>query len=369
MQLPTTGAVLPDLDDASVAGLVPALLGVAEAAWIPEPARTAEQVVLLVLDGLGWQAIEEHRDLMPVLAGMTGGAITTVVPSTTATALTSIATGLVPARHGIVGYRMLVDGAVLNVLRWSVGSGRRAPDPVAVQRHDAFLGRPVPTITRAEFRTTGFTNAHLRGGHFIGWHTTAGLVEQAARSIARGHKLVYAYYPGVDVTAHEFGLYDRAYERELADTDRMVGQLLALLPPASALLVTADHGQVHLERDSWIDISALSPLVETMAGDGRFRYLYARKGKNRELLDAARDNVGDSAWVFSRSELLEQGVFGPEPVGRIPGRLGDVVLAARDAVAYIDPALPSEMQLRSGHGSLTAAEMYVPLVAARGGAQ
>src|SRR5690242_15887382 len=98
--------VLPALDGSSVAGLVPALFGRADDAWIPEPARTADAVVLLVLDGLGWNAVQDHAASMPRLAQLEGGAITTVAPSTTATALTSISTGLPPARHGIVGYRM-----------------------------------------------------------------------------------------------------------------------------------------------------------------------------------------------------------------------------------------------------------------------
>src|SRR4051812_24917760 len=93
----TDGAIAPALDGASVAGLVPAFLGVRDASWIPEPARTADAVVLLVLDGFGWDAIEQHAALLPTLTSMTGGPITTVVPSTTATALTSIATGLAPA--------------------------------------------------------------------------------------------------------------------------------------------------------------------------------------------------------------------------------------------------------------------------------
>jgi hypothetical protein len=366
MQPLTAEAVRPALDGASVAGVVPALLGLRDDAWLPEPARTAGQVVLLVLDGLGWNALEEHRVRMPALSNMTGGPITTVLPSTTATALTSIATGLAPAQHGIVGYRMLVDGSVLNVLRWSIAGGGRAPDPFDVQRHTAFGGRDVPVITRSEFRTTGFTNAHLRGGHFVGWHTTAGLIEQVARSVQHGHRLVYAYYPGVDSIAHEFGLHDRAYERELAATDHLVHDILDVVPASCTLLVTSDHGQVHLERHSWIDISALVPMVATMAGDGRFRYLYANKGANRELLEAARAEVGAHAWVWSRGELLELGLLGDGATGSIPGRLGDVVLAARGDSAFIDPALPNEMQLRSGHGSLTPDEMLVPLVAAPG---
>jgi len=323
-------------------------------------------VVLLVLDGLGWNSLCEHAERMPELSGMGGGPITTIVPSTTASALTSITTGLAPAQHGIVGYRMLFGGEVLNVLRWSVERGSRAPDAFDVQRHTAFLGRPVPVVTKSEFRRTGFTQAHLRGARFVGWQTTAALVELCVAEVEAGERLVYAYYAGVDSIAHEFGLHARVWRRELAAADTLVGELLDALPARAALLVTADHGQVHLEPDSWIAVDDLAPMTTAMAGDGRFRYLHARKGAARELLAAARETVGSRAWVWSRAELLDEGVMGEGATGSVPGRIGDVVLAARDAIAFVDPALPGEARLRSGHGSLTPDEMLVPLVAAFG---
>jgi hypothetical protein len=362
---PADVPVPPALDGASVAGIVPALLGVRDDAWIPEPARRARSVVLLVLDGLGWNAVRESA-AVPTIAAMEGASITTVVPSTTATALTSIATGLAPAQHGVLGYRMLVGAEVLNVLRWSVPDGRRAPDPFAVQRHSAFLGREVPAVTKAEFRSSGFTQAHLRGAHFVGWSTAAVLVEHCARLVESGERLVYAYYPGIDNVAHEFGLHNGFYARELAFADELVARLIDALPGDCTVLVTSDHGQVHLERDDWVTLDALTPMVTTMAGDGRFRYLHAAKGAGAELTAAARDTLGTRAWVRTRAEILDDGWIGAGATGTVPGRIGDVVLAARDASAFVDPALPVEVRLRSAHGSLTPDEMYVPLVAAPG---
>ena len=107
-------------------------------------------------------------------------------------------------------------------------------------------------------------------------------------------------------------------------------------------------------------------MVDVMAGDGRFRYLYARPGSAKDLAAAARDLLGEHAWVRTRGELLDDGWLGTGATGTIPGRIGDVVLASRDASAFVDPALAVEVRLRSGHGSLTADEMYVPLVAAPG---
>lgn len=346
--------------------VVPALLTGRPERWLPEPVHGAASVVLLVLDGLGWSTVQEHRASLPELGAMTGGSITTVLPATTASALTSLATGMAPSQHGIVGFRIRIDDSVLNVLRWQVPYGRRAPDPFTVQRHTAFLGRPVPVVTKSEFRRTGFTEAHLRGSVFCGWSTVAVLVEQCRRLVGRDERLVYAYYPGVDSVAHEFGLHDEYFRAELAFADELVGRLLDVLPERTALLVTADHGQVHV-GDAWISLDPLRDLFRYCAGEGRFRYLFAGRGAGPALLEAATDAFGDRAWVFAREQLVDEGWLGPGPViASIRRRVGDVILAPRDPVAFVDPDLPNEARLVGAHGSLTADEMLVPLLAARG---
>src|SRR5438045_9113415 len=98
--------VLPDYGVACITSVVPALLRRRPQPWLPALATDAEQVVVLVLDGLGWEQLGERSHLAPTLAAMTGGPITTVVPATTATALPSIATGRPPCAHGASGYRL-----------------------------------------------------------------------------------------------------------------------------------------------------------------------------------------------------------------------------------------------------------------------
>ena len=357
--------VVPDYEGRCITGLAPALVGAQPVDWLPEPVAGADAVVLLVLDGLGWDAVGDHASDLPTLSGLEGGPISTVAPSTTASALTSIATGLAPSQHGLVGFRMRVDGQVLNILGWQTDRGR-GPDPFLVQRHDAFLGRPVPAVTKREFRGSGFTDAQLRGTRFVGWSAVSSLVVHCHELVAAGERLVHAYYPGVDNVAHEHGLRSAFYRAELRAADALVRELLDGLPDSAALLVTSDHGQVHVEPDGWVEIPEVDPLVELQAGDARFRYLYARRGAAADLTATAHDVAGGRAWVLTREQLLDEGWLGPRPVGSIAGRIGDVVLAARDPVGFVDPALPKEALLRSMHGSLTAAEMEVPLLAARG---
>ncbi len=346
--------------------VVPALLGRRRVDWLPAPVAGASSVVLLVLDGLGWEAIAAHAGVMPELDALVGSAITTVVPSTTPVALTSIATGLPPSRHGITGFRFRVDGTVLNAIRWQQADGKRPPDPEAFQRQEVFGGRAVPVITKQEFRGSGLTGAHLRGTDFMGWQTPAILVEHVRAQVASGAPFVYAYYPGVDEVAHAYGLDGPHYPAELAAVDRLVGAVLDALPAHAALLVTADHGQVNLGAESWVTLDALDSMVAVYAGDARFRYLHARSGAAAELHAAAEALVGDDAWVFTRERLCDEGWIGPDPSGPARGRIGDVVLAAKRPVGFVDPTFPRETGLRSAHGSLTAAEMEVPLVAGRG---
>ena len=358
--------VRPDYGRASLEQVVPALVGRVDDAWLPEPARVATSVVLLVLDGLGWDLLQTHREQLPELCEFVGGPITTVAPSTTASALTSITTGLAPIQHGVLGFRMRLDGDVLNVLWWALDRPGRPPDAFRVQRHQPFLGRTVPVVTRREFRTSGFTQTHLRDAPFHGWSTTSVLVEHCAALARAGNPLVYAYYPGVDTVAHEFGLAPPYLDAELAFADALVGQLRDALPAETALLVTADHGQMEV-GDHWQELTAVQHLLNGCSGEGRFRWLTAMRGRADELLAAATDAYGADAWVMSRDEVVDGGWLGPgpAPAGNLR-RLGDVALIPKGPVGYLDPVMPRESLLVGAHGSLTAAEMYVPLVAAAG---
>jgi hypothetical protein len=351
-----------------VRGLVPALLaprGAPLPPWMPEPIRHAKQVVLLVLDGLGWEQLQANRAHAPTLAAMAGGPITTVAPSTTATALTSITTGLTPGEHGLVGYRIDLGGDVMNVLRWNTdhGDARRQHEPARVQPFEPFLGESVPVVSKAELENSAFTEAHLRGSRPLGWRTPSGLAVTVGRLLTEGERFVYAYYDGVDKIAHErgFGPY---YEAELRAADHLVADVLALLPPGAALLVTADHGQVHVGTNTRTPSADVMRLTRGSSGEGRFRWLHARPGAAEELLAAATDAHRDVAWVVSRAEIIEAGWFGQVVSPPVAARFGDVALVARAPMSFDDPADSGPYPLVCRHGSLTSAEMFVPLLAA-----
>jgi hypothetical protein len=358
--------LLPTYDGACITNVVPTLLHPGERApgWMPAVATEAEQVVLLVVDGLGWEQLATRHRLAPTLAAMSGGPITTVAPSTTATALTSISTGLPPGEHGVMGYRIAVGGEVLNVLRWSTSQGdaRRTIAPAMVQTHPPFGGQRPPVVTRAEFAGSGFTLAHLDQVRFTGYRTLGTLTSELVRLASAGEPFVYGYYEGLDKVSHEYGL-GAQYDEELRWIDHLVATLLESLPAGTVLLVTADHGQVETGDDVIALPGDVLTHVGMQSGEGRFRWLHARSGRAGALLEAAEATLGHTAWVRTREQAIADGWYGPKVTDTAARRLGDVVLAARGTVAFHDPDDSGPYHLVGRHGSLTEAEMLVPLLA------
>ena len=371
--------VLPDYRGSCLSNVVPALLGPPDASdWLPAPIREAKAVVLLLVDGMGWEQLQDRAELTPVLSAMEGGPMTTVAPTTTTTALTSLVTGAAPGEHGLIGYQIYIQGQVLNALRWTAGTkpsdARKTIVPEQVQTRPAFFGRRVPAVGRSEFQGTGFTRAHLDGVDHKGYKLTSSIAVEVQMLVDGGAPLVYAYYDGPDRIAHEYG-FGPYLDAEFAEVDRLVAQILAVLPPEAALLVVSDHGQV-MVGDNKVELSR-DVLAHTavVSGEARFRWLHARPGRAKELFDAA-ERYRCHGLVVDRQQVLDEGWFGPQVGSEARSRMGDVALVPRDPVAFVEPRperpRPSggegkpPFQLVARHGSLTSAEVLVPCLAAFG---
>jgi predicted AlkP superfamily pyrophosphatase or phosphodiesterase len=361
-----TAPIVPDYRGACLSNVVPLLLERPDDLpdWMPAPALDADRVVLLVLDGLGWEQMQERRHLTPTLASMIGGPILSVLPTTTATALTSLTTGLAPGEHGVIGYRVHVHGEVLNVLRWTTpaGDARQTVPAPKVQPNLPFLGHRPPVITRSEFARSGFTQAHLDGVRFTGYRMASSLVTEITRLTRASEPFIYAYYDGVDKVSHEYGL-GAHYDAEVAAVDRLVSDVFAAVTPGTAVVVVSDHGQVEVGPNVVPIAPEVIAHVALQSGEGRFRWLHARPGRASALIEASIAAHGDTAWVRTRDQIVDEGWFGPHVSADALARLGDVALVAREDVAFIEPTDTGPFDLIGRHGSATAAEIRVPLLA------
>ena len=344
----------------------------------------ASRVCVVVADGLGRSLLKQKsahtpflRSVMQAGQGEVPVWLDSTFPSTTAAALASFGTGLVPGQHGLVGFDVLDpdQDKVVNMLgNWDAGVDPLAwqPFPTVLERAAAWVD--VTTVSLPQFGNSPMTRAALRGGRFISATTAHARTAAAAEAMAANSpSLMYFYVNELDKAGHRYGCQSEQWEHQLEELDATVRRLNASLPAGTVVLLTADHGMLDVPEQQRIDFAedpALIDGVRHTAGEPRMVHLYledAADAAGRErLLDAWRARFGERVWAFTREEALAGGLFGPLRPAVGP-RIGDVMIAARDTLALYDTrrVRPTAMEVVGQHGSLTKAEREVPLLCFR----
>jgi Type I phosphodiesterase / nucleotide pyrophosphatase len=335
----------------------------------------SERYVVVLIDGLGWNLLRRAVREAPYLASLLGSAhaITSAVPSTTVTSLASLGTGLPPGQHGLVGYtsRVPATGEILNALTWESD-----PVPTVYQPKSTFFERAtrsgiaVATVALARFRGTGLTEAALRGATFVPFNDDSAedlRIALIAEAVLRGEQsVVYAYERELDHCGHVHGCNSETWLEQLARIDAMCERLRNSLPPQVTVIITGDHGMIDIPADQRIvaeDDPALMAGVSALAGEGRFRQLYVDQEPVRRVADRWRARLGELAWIRTRDEAIDEGWFAATD-DQLRDRWGHVLVAMRGDWAVMTKAFPREFTLIGMHGSLTPAEMLVPLLVA-----
>lgn len=334
------------------------------------PARSA---VVFVVDGLGAHnlAARAGHARFLVAAGSKKDLARTVFPSTTASALTSLLTGVAPGAHGIVGYRAMVPetGKVVNQLRgWDTDgldpSWQRA-QPLTERL--AAEGRPCFVVSKAEYAGTGFTQATMRGAQFVAAADVAERTRIAADLAARHPgAFVYVYAPDLDAIGHKRGWQSDEWAACLERVDAAARILADTLAPGTGALVTADHGMLDVPRHRHVlltDDDGLLDGIHDVGGEPRMLHLYTAPGDAASVAQRWRNAEASRSWVLTRQEAVDAGLFGAVQPD-VAARIGDVLVAARSGVAYYDDRLDDKgaQRMVGQHGSLTNEERIVPLI-------
>jgi hypothetical protein len=364
--------LVPDYGNSTLADLLPSLgahLGMPGGDRIGLP--PAERYVVLLIDGLGADLLAENAERAPFLSGLTQRFLTSGVPSTTATSITSLGTGLPPGAHGIAGYSFWhrPEAAVLNTLRWPAGlSGLDVQPQLTYFERTVKAGIHTGTIAPANFAQSGLTTVALRGATFwpVRDETDLNLrAELAVSAVMAGERnLTYCYERVLDHTGHGRGVDSDRWRDALGWVDRLAFRMREVLPQTVRLVITADHGMIDVPEDSRVlveDEPGLLDEVGVFAGEGRLRHLMVETGSAERVAGRWRRRLGERAWVRTRDEAIAEGWFG-DMATRHADRFGDVIVAMADDGAILSRTLAGELGLVGMHGSLTHAEMVVPLL-------
>lgn len=343
----------------------------------PSALAAARSAVVVLVDGLGAANLAARRGHARTLSGAFGkrDVVRTVFPSTTAAAIATFATGASPGEHGLVAYRTLVpdtDRLENQLNAWDHGGlpeGWQRRQPLFESARAAGL-QPF-TVGAPRYADSGFTRAVLRGADYRAASTIEARFETALDLVTGvDGALVYLYIPELDQLAHAHGWESDRWMAALEQVDAAVATFTRRMPRGTGLLVTADHGVLDVPEHRHVHIDAHAGLVDGVrhvAGEPRCLGLFFESGLSadarRSLVERWREAEGARAWVLTRDEAVDAGLFGSVDEAVRP-RIADLLVAARSGIAYYDTREPDRKAERmiGQHGSLTDEETRVPLL-------
>lgn len=320
----------------------------------------AATYVLVLFDGLGDHQLD-HPAATPLRASRRA-ALDAGFPTTTSVNLATIATGRSPAGHGLIAHQLYLPAVdqVVNTLKWTTPWGDDLPID-----HEAFL--PAPnlwerlraggvepiTVQPGNFQGTPLSRVLYRGARYEPVWTVEEIIDATVQLAAQPGRLIFTYFPNVDVTAHMHGRASDEYAAALAAAAAVWGSIATRLPAHAVMAGTADHGHV--------DYSATDKyLVPHHPGPeyyGDPRCVLVRR-VDEKLIEAAAGFPGRVIGLDEYRSWLGPGPDYPELADRLP----ELVLLADPGRLLIPRFM--DKRLTGYHGGLVEAELRVPLLVA-----
>ena len=315
--------------------------------------RETRKVVLFVIDGLGYQWL---LDTNPggVLREHLAGSLTSVFPSTTASAITTLLSGCAPQDHCLTGWFMWFKeiGAVGAPLPFKTRSGGHrlaATDAIAFE-----LLRPSSIFSRLPVKCFIVQPRHLVNTTYT--RTFRGRAEvqgfesleeyfQVTTNALRGKetRFIYAYWAQLDALAHVHGVASARVRRHLGEIDRGFARFLESTRGAGVtVLVTADHGFIDTEPDTQLHLDQhpvlRDALLLPLCGEPRVAYCYVKPHAIREFEDYVSTELAFGCTVLAREEMIGAEYFGlGPPAPRLRDRIGDYALVMKENFAIHRP--------------------------------
>ncbi len=401
------GSVHPAYDGLSLLNLPSSLCQWLGAPALPHPplqipeldtlARGARQIIVVLIDAVSLQRFRKWMEGLTPAFDLASpqilfATITSTVPATTSTALTTLWTGRSPVEHGILGYELFLKefSLIANMITHSpVAFDSRAgmlyqagfqPEnalPVsAIGPHLEKAGVETFAFLSNTIHNSGLSRMHYPAVATYGFRTPSDLwiqVRRIAEIPLDSPRLIWIYFGVVDTLSHHYGpdseqaeLEFVAFIRTMLET--FLNHFHSVARQETLLLMLSDHGQVSTPKNAQFELFHHPGFVNRLhmlpSGESRFAYLYLRPGQTKALEQYFQETWPGSFHLLPSILAFNKGLFGPgRPAREALDRIGD-----RIAIALGDSYLwwaPKPNPLLGRHGGLSADEMLVPLLAAR----
>lgn len=337
-----------------------------------------KNIILLLIDGLGYEYIQEYGQNSEMNKHCLNK-ITSVFPSTTASATTALETGVPAQQHGITGWFMFLKeiGVLAKILPFKPRYGGQNFTNDLIQRKDIFIEKKIVN----KIKSPAFTiyPSHIVDGKvnkesnsLLSYKNLNGLFSQIKKTVKSSNrrKYIYAYWDKFDSLCHHNGCISQRVNDHYWQLDKKISSLSKSLKGTNtALIITADHGLIDTTEQSKIILLKNHPkLIETLtmplSGEPRVVYCYVHPQKIQQFENYIKDNLSHCCEVYKSIDLVNKGVFGLFELNKnLIDRIGDYVLVMKENYIMKDFLLTEKNKCHiANHGGTSSKEMYVPLI-------
>jgi hypothetical protein len=355
-----------------------------------------QNVILILMDALSLTRFSKlvAAGKLPVWENLTEGGIlaplTSITPSTTAAALTSLWTGSGAVEHGIVGYEMWMKeyGMVVNSILqapMSFGGGAGSLEkagfepetfikPTLLGSHLSAHGVDLYGFQHQSIARSGLSRMLLRNVNVNPFRSQSDLwlnLRNLFQDKPLERKYIWIYWGEVDYFSHNYGPDNERTVNELVNFSDQLGSLFLdkldhAVRSKTLLILMADHGQINTRPDPHYDLSNHPGLTRRLhimpTGENRLAFLYLRPGQREAIREYIERTWPGQFVTLDPVFAVEAGLFGPgEPHPRLYDRLGDLIVIARGSAYWWWSNRTDHLFGR--HGGLSAEEMLVPFLA------
>lgn len=336
--------------------------------------RRSKNAVVILVDGLGAANLRFQPGHAPFLNSHLNksSTIECAFPSTTATSLTSLATGVAAAKHPVIGYQVFdreTRESVNLLTGWSesFSPARQTSRPIsklatAEAKKFVFCGP-------AEYENSGFTKATMPEATYISAKTIEERFDAISKLLKSSASTIsYLYVPELDQIAHAFGSQSQKWLNKLEELDALVKNFVSHIPTDTGVLLTADHGVIDVPYDSHLFLDDLELAnLKFVGGDPRVRFLYFDVENTAQAIELARvkllNHLHDAAYVCTYAELVSAGWY-VEASAEAMSLMPDLFVIAKSRVAFYHRKFAKQKSLLmiGQHGSISIDEIKVPLL-------
>ena len=340
----------------------------------------ASNIVLLVIDGLGYNYLTNNAP-HSVLHSYLHSRLTTVFPSTTATAITTFMTGLAPQQHGPTGWFTYFQelGSILTVLPVKPRLGDTSLAELNIDVPTLYGHVPVfdlldvdcHIVSPRNIAYSDYSLAHRGKARITPYKNLTECFDLTRDIITSGpsKKYIYTYWPQFDGMAHEKGVGSKDVADHFYEIDEAFSRLIEDIKGTNTLVIaTADHGIIDSGPSYCIELEHHPELQRMLSmplsGERRMAYCYVKPDRHTDFINYLANNLAEQITVHPSRQLLEQHYYGlgsahPD----LHSRIGDFVLEMNENYTIMD-TLPNEKHFYhiGTHGGLSEDEMLVPLI-------